>query len=125
MSSTYHLLCLSHDPAIRIDCDLSFEAVKALDDREHGALAEHQQCDLAAGRYSYPLIEAACFGSQLPGPTACLKRHNRPIWTDRNVLRLVVAATGTLPDDLLKPFRPCWPAERLARLRVELGIADA
>lgn len=124
MSSNYHVLCLSHDPALVIDHDFSYEGIKALDSRERDALAGHQQCDLAAGRYSYPMIEAGCFGRQMPGPTGCKGMHGPVLWTRSEVLRLMIAATGKVDGKLLDPFT-CWAPARLARLRAELGIVDA
>jgi hypothetical protein len=123
VSSAYYLLCLSHDPALVIDHNFGCDGIKALGDREHDFLAAHQECDLVAGRYSYPLIEAACFGRQLPGPTSCKGCHNAVDWTEAQVLRLLSAASGKVDMKLIEPFT-CWPPDRLAKLRRELGIGE-
>jgi hypothetical protein len=123
VSSNYHLLCLSHDPAIVIDCDFRLDEVEAVT-REHEAPAGHQDCDIVAGRFSCPLIEAGCFGRTLRGPSGCKGIHHRgPIWTDSNVLRLLHYAAPSVDQETLRPFvTGCWPLERLRRLRRELGI---
>jgi hypothetical protein len=126
VSSAYYLLCLSHDPALVLDHDFGCNGIKALSTREHDVhgehdvFARHPECDLVAGRYSYPLIEVGCFGRQLPGPTGCRGHHNAVDWTEATVLRLLSAASGKVDEKLIEPFT-CWPANRLAKLRCELG----
>jgi hypothetical protein len=128
VSSDYHLLCLSHDPAIAISYDLTLAEIEAAT-RDHEALLGHQGCDIMAGRFSYPLVEAGCFGRQMTGQSGCGGYHTHLIWTDRDWLRLLVAATdapAAVHGDVLDPFvSRCWPLERLRRLRRELGMATA
>lgn len=122
MSSDYYLLCLSHDPAIVISGDdLGLAVVTALRDREHPDLGRHRDCDIIAGRYSYPLIEVGCYGSQLPGWTACNLTHSILTWTDADWLRLLIASAGKVDDAVLRPFATrCWPLDRIRRLQTEL-----
>lgn len=116
MSSAYRLLCLSHDPALVIDIELDRDTVPADD---HPALEGHQGCDLAMGRFSYPLIEVGCLPYS-PGCKGCHRTTNR---TDSDWLRLLAAAT-TAPNsvsiEVLAPVTRCWPLERLRKLRNEL-----
>jgi hypothetical protein len=127
LSSAYHLLCLSHDPAIVVDYDFTYDGIKALASRDHEALRDHADCDIVAGRFSYPLIEVGCFGLNLGGRRDAKAYHRGIIWTDTDWLRLLHAARtppGVVGDDILRlnSFR-CWPPERLNRLRNELGLA--
>jgi hypothetical protein len=125
MSSTYHLLCLSHDPAIIIGHEFTFAEIKTVT-REHEALEEHPGCDIAAGRFSYPLIEVGCFGLTMTGTTGCKSYHSRLDWTDSDWLRLLQEATATsvVSAKTLAPLQRCWPAKRLRLLRGELGVPD-
>ena len=127
MSSTYHLLCLSHDPAIIIGGEFSLRGIETAA-RDHEALHGHQGCDIMAGRYSYPLIEAGCFGRQMTGPTGCRSVHSGLLWADADWLRLLAAAirapAGSVHLDVVDPFTSrCWTLDRLRRLHAELGIA--
>lgn len=118
MSSTYRLLCLSHDPAIWLDQEWhsgsggrEVSLAAALDPP-----AEHAGCDLVIGSYSYPLVEVCCPGRRL----GC--RHRDPSWVDARWLRLLHAARRVpdLTDECRRAETSCWPADRLARLRLEL-----
>lgn len=122
MSSTYYAYCLSHDPALTIGPELTLAEAKALDDRD--GLPGHEQCDIAIGRWSGALVEVACLGRQLPGPTGCKGHHARIDWADRDWLRLLAAGAPHIDADLIAPLttRGCWPLDRLTRLRDELGL---
>lgn len=52
MSSTYRRICLNHKPPLVLPDD-------EFRDRITGDLPheDHQECKMAAGRYSYPIIE--------------------------------------------------------------------
>jgi hypothetical protein len=121
VSSTYSAICLSHDPGIVLGPDLTYAEANSLNSRDR--LAGHETCDLVIGRYSYPLIEAACLGTQLPGPSGCNVHHSNVAWIDRDWLRLLAAAVPlpAIGKDLLQPLLRCWTPERLHRLRDELG----
>ena len=55
MSSTYRVLCLSHDPAIVAADD--YQRPETAEAAITEGIAEHAGCDLVIGRYSYPLVE--------------------------------------------------------------------
>lgn len=124
MSSTYYILCLSHDPAITVNDpghNTPAEAEEAIRDRASG----HEHCDLMIGRYSYPLVELGCPASR-DQPTNLRCTHGSTVWTDSEWLRLLAAAYQSSDPDVLKTATEgrhwCLPWERLRRLRVELGI---
>jgi hypothetical protein len=133
MSSDYFVLCLSHDPAIRIDIASRQrdEAIAAASDPAgHEDLDNHQHCDLVVGRYSWPLVEVGC----PPSPKQAERRHqgcyhpHNPTWLDAKWLRLLLAVTVDEHRDpetskAIERFHfGCWPPDRLARLRNELGV---
>lgn len=122
MSSSYYILCLSHDPAIQLADynrpELAVEAVAA-------GVDGHPHCDLAIGRYSYPLVEVGCPASRdQPAKLRCC--HSGPKWVDTDWLRLLAAGyqtTDPLVEATVKRVSAlCWPWRRLQRLHVELGI---
>ncbi len=124
MSSTYYVLCLSHDPAITVNdpgYNSAAEAEAAIRDRPSG----HEHCDLMIGRYSYPLVELGCPASR--DQTVKLGcTHGGIVWTDSKWLRLLAAAYQSGDPGVRKAMEEgrhwCLPWERLRRLRVELGI---
>lgn len=124
MSSDYHLLCLSHDPAIVIGNEFRRHEVEALT-RDTEALRDHPHCDVVIGRFSYPLIEVGCLGMTMSG-TRCKRLHRGVEWIDRDWLKLLLAATtppNAVDPAILQPFvHGCWPLERLRKLRGELGF---
>jgi hypothetical protein len=123
MSSTYRPICLSHDPALVIDREIRYDTIDQFNNRD--GLDGHQTCDIAIGRFSYPLIEVACLGRQLPGPTGCKTHHGGTEWVDADWLRLLHAARPTADSDLLRRHTfGCWPPERLHRLRNELALPE-
>jgi hypothetical protein len=122
VSSIYRPICLSHDPALILSRDLTYEEANTLTVRDD--LGDHQQCDLVIGRFSYPLIEVACLGRQLPGPTGCNGYHSGAEWIGSDWLRLLAAAAPTVSQDVLRPVTgKCWPLERLNRLRLDLRLS--
>jgi hypothetical protein len=125
VSSTYRLLCLSHDPAIVIDHDMALAEIEALSDRNDTRLAGHEFCDVLAGRFSYPLIEVGCLGIRLRPQAGCRGYHNGINWVDSDWLRLLLASRSVAPAEVLRPFiSRCWPLDRVSRLRVELGMTQ-
>jgi len=125
VSSTYSAFCLAHNPALQIGPDLTCDEANNLTSRDR--LGGHQDCDIVIGRFSYPLLEVACPGSQLPGPTGCKGSHRSIEWVDVTWLRLLAAAAPLVPADIHERItaRGCWPLDRLHRLRNELGITEA
>lgn len=119
MSSTYRVLCLSHDPAITTETDY-----RTPGDAEHAiatGIDGHTGCDLLIGRYSYPLIEAGCPPANHPRCS-----HNRTQWDDSSLLRLLATAYASTDETVRKTTEDshfqCWPRDRLWRLREELDI---
>jgi hypothetical protein len=127
MSSNYRAICTSHTPALVIDHDYTYDEANNLTTRD--SLGDHTDCDVVIGRYSYPLVEAACLGRQLPGPSGCKGYHAGPHWVDVAWLRLLTAATtapNTVDPALLRRISAhgCWTPERMTSLRGELGMPD-
>ena len=122
MSSTYYILCLSHDPAVLAGeygtPDLAVDAIKAGDHL-------HPGCDLMIERVSGGPVEIGCPPSETRdvGPRCY---HRGTEWTDVDWLRLLAASYQTqdpaVQAAVSKLRQHCWPWERLRRLRDELGI---
>lgn len=139
MSSAYHILCLSHDPAICLDGDQDYtpNALSALaaaagiasQDPHAGRpafveqLARHAHCDLLVGRYSSPLVDVACPGVRPHCPTG--HRHDSDTWTRAGWLRLLHAAHQRGDDVARLGLPSCWTKQRVLRLGRELGIEPA
>lgn len=127
MSSTYRILCLSHDPAITAGDD--YNSPEAAAAAIAAGVDEHPHCDLLIGRYSYPLIEVGCPPTTRParpGQRGCYA-HATTEWVDVAWLRILAAVhqsgneeTRALAGD---SHLSHWPWERLRRLRDELGFA--
>lgn len=126
MSSTYRVLCISHDPAIIVesielqsgaDGRLVLEGLLAARPRDE-RLEQHRHCELLGGRYSSPLVEVCC----PPRDTHPHSGH----WIDAEWLRLLAAAyvARSHPSiaEALKKIGRCWSEERVLRLRAELGV---
>lgn len=131
MSSTYHILCLSHDPALHITGlghNRPEEAEAAIRDDSDA----HGHCDLLIARYSGGLVELGCPPCYPPRPGArrCTT-HSRTEWVETEWLRLLAAAYQSDDEAVRRATEDrgfcCWSWERLRRLRAELGIelADA
>lgn len=122
MSSVYRVLCLSHDPAIEVSEHDRPEGAEAV---IRDGITEHEHCDLAIGRYSYPLVELGCPASRdQPANLRC--HHGATDWTDKAWLLLLAAAYQSTDPDMRQAitagYHHCLPWERLRRLRLELGI---
>ncbi len=125
MSSTYRILCLSHDPATTYG---EYRTPDAAEQAITIGITGHPNCDLLIGRYSYPLVEAGCPPTRnQPGAARCC--HGSTIWADADVLRLLAVAYQSADAAVRgasKRFEPqCWTPERLHRLRDELGITTS
>lgn len=126
MSSTYRILCLSHDPAVAAgsEWNTAAEAVeRASDPGRFGDMAEHVSCDLLVGRYSYPLVEVGCPPRE-KSATGCMHLHAQ--WVSVEWTRLLAASldaeAGPLRaavEELTQRCR-CWSRQRVERLRSEL-----
>ncbi|MFI6594957.1 hypothetical protein ACIBHX_01845 [Nonomuraea sp. NPDC050536] len=125
MSSTYRILCLSHDPALTFgEFDSPGEAEAAI----RSGIDEHPRCDLLIGRYSYPLVEVGC-PSSVGRDGATPDRHvvhSVTKWVDAVWLRILAAVhqSGTEQMRALtgESSLSCWQRDRLSRLRGELGL---
>ncbi|MFZ3473127.1 hypothetical protein ACODT3_10665 [Streptomyces sp. 4.24] len=125
MSSTYYILCLSHDPATTEGESYTFEEAEQ---RVTAGLETHPNCDLAISRSSGSIVEVACLTSKdRKADLHCY--HSGLIWADANWLRLLAAAhQSTDPavrDVATKRGHRCWPPERIQRLRLELDLPTA
>jgi hypothetical protein len=131
MSSTYRILCLSHDPALVLvgEWPSLDEALSAVASRTLNASSSnigHRDCDLVVGAYSYPLVRLWCPPCQSDQPRwGHTSYHpNKPIAVNAFWLRLLwhvdqQQASATLAKTLAG--RPgCWNPGRLTRLRCEL-----
>lgn len=128
MSSTYPILCLSHDPAI-IAHDPGYNRPEQAEEAIRAGVTGHAGCDLMIGRYSYPLVELGCPPSHnrtdmRPDAPRC--HHRDTEWTDKEWLQLLAAAyqsSDPAVQEAVKAGRhQCLSWERLRRLRVELDI---
>ena len=130
MSSIYDLLCISHDPAVRLNIDLPsgddgrvrVEAILAAHTAGTRPVEGHPRCDLVAGRYSYPLVEVYC---PPPGLGRTHVHHRGGGWFTVEALRVLQAARD-LPGAPLARYTEvpgCWSVLRLAALRTELGMS--
>jgi len=129
VSSTYRVLCLSHDPAIVAADD--FQRPETAEAAITEGIAEHAGCDLVIGRYSYPLVELGCPStrgrSTPPRPNGITCCHGRTVWVDRDWLWILAAAYQS-PDPGMRAAverghqRQCLPWERLKRMRNELDF---
>jgi hypothetical protein len=120
MSSSFYVLCMSHDPATQI-CELRQDS-----DMRNAltmGVVGHMKCDTVLMRVSGAPVEFGC-----PGIRNSQCRGHREIeWIDADVLRLLYyvrddqrIAVETLYHK--SAFR-CWTAgDRLNRLRFELAI---
>ncbi|MYR36378.1 hypothetical protein GTX14_04845 [Streptomyces sp. SID4944] len=125
MSSTYRVLCLSHDPAIIIDGD--WRRAEGAEEAVAAGVDGHPHCDLIIGRYSYPLVEVGCPPSRdHRAKVTCY--HNSTAWTESEWLRLLAAAYHSSDEavrTLAAKTSRCWAGERLHRLRAELDSDNA
>lgn len=121
MSSSYYVLCLSHDPAITVresaSPESAAEAIKA-------GVEGHSDCDLLIERVSGGPVEYGCppQGTRPAGPRCY---HRDVEWVDTEWLRLLGRAhesTDACIQDAVKQGRfYCWTRDRLHRLRHEIG----
>jgi hypothetical protein len=126
VSSTYHILCLSHDPALTVT-GLGRNRPEEAEAAVRDDTDSHANCDLLIARHSGALIELGC-PSTYPAREGAYRcgTHGRTEWVDVEWLRLLAAAYQS-DDEAVRDvaaergFR-CWPWERLRRLRVELDI---
>ena len=124
MSSTYHVLCLSHDPATLI---AEFGNPEDAQEAISKGFSEHPECDILISRVSGGPIEFGCPGDPKSWRNSHRKCfvHNNIKWVDKAWLRLLfyvqqnpsAEAKRLMSDTHLL----CWSPERVNRLRFELG----
>lgn len=124
MSSTYRILCLSHDPATEWG---EYSTPEAAEAAIADGLPEHPHCHLMIGRYSYPLVELGCPPSRhQPAKLSC--HHGGTEWTDSEWLRLLAAAYRSSDPAVQQAAKDgrhwCLPPAVLARLGAQLGISQ-
>ncbi len=132
MSSTYRVLCLSHDPAT-VAADGDWNRPEQAEEAIAAGVEGHEQCDLLIGRYSYPLVEVGC-------PASKDRRFKHPCvhggtqWVDVAWLALLAVAqqdpsSAEAPSALRVVAREagarCWSPERVRRLGPALGVTAA
>jgi hypothetical protein len=126
--STFRILCLNHDPAIRIAGDFTAHEVAVAAARNPEPYGEqlglHAGCDLLIGEYSYPLVEVCCPGHQGLGEDGH-DDHDQPRWIRTEWLHLIVMSYRVKPTDGLNVTiggaeSGCWTPQRIHRLRSEL-----
>jgi hypothetical protein len=136
VSSDYRILCLTHDPALRLGeedrwlrPEPAFAAVA--DPGSCDLTAAHTGCDLLVERHSGSLIEMACPPSKTPdartGPSHT-GWHRDPKWIGVEWLRLLWhasqlsgASEGLVAARSDAARSGCWPISRVDRLRYEIG----
>ncbi|MFE6412581.1 hypothetical protein ACFVOR_37240 [Streptomyces sp. NPDC057837] len=124
MSSSYYILCLSHDPATT-----AREARSAEDaaDVIRAGVDGHRDCDLLIERVSGGPVEYGCppQGTRAAGPPC---RHRDVEWADVDWLRLLgrahTSADAGVRDAVRKGRFFCWTPDRLHRLRQPLRNED-
>lgn len=130
MSSTYRVLCLSHDPAV-IAADGDWNRREMAEAAIAEGIEDHGNCDLMIGRYSYPLVSLGC-------PSSAPKRdghagrccHRDTLWIDSAWLRLLLVAQREAMQGVIRVAADaagsrCWTPARLERLRNELNLPEA
>lgn len=126
MSSTFYVVCLSHDPAlVSSEYSRAEGAEAAVKDGSSG----HTDCDRMIVRVSGGPIEVGCPGHGLPGEArrrhGCPSLHRDTEWIGVGWLHVLAHArlAGALPDLVARHHDlRCWTEQRLWRLREELGL---
>ncbi|MFI7096759.1 hypothetical protein [Streptomyces lydicus] len=123
MSSTYYILCVSHDPATTVTECPSPEAAEA---QIGSGIDGHYDCDLMIERVSGGPVEIGCPPTKT-GSTHAHCHHADTEWVDVEWLRLLGGAYNStdprLADAVQKGRFFCWTPQRLHRLRHSLGNA--
>lgn len=118
MSSTYYLLCMSHDPATVITELGDPETLPTPDNIRES----HPNCDLVVTRVSGAPVEFGCLGRDQGG--SC-RGHSGIEWVGAEWLRLLIVAQDARTEDIRKIRSQgslrCWDFGRLYRLRYQLG----
>lgn len=126
MSSNYHAICLSHDPALIL-------GGLADGSRDHAAALaygrqEHPRCVLLIGRWSGGLVGVCCPGQaayppEHPAPPTHSGWHRDDQWIEASWLRLLALSDETMRAKAGRT--DCWTYDTARRLWVVLGLAEA
>jgi hypothetical protein len=124
MSSSYYVLCLSHDPATTArECsspEAAADAIKA-------GIEAHRDCDLLIERVSGAPVEYGC----PPSITRAAGQrcyHRDVAWVDTEWLRLLGRAHESTDPRIQEAVAQgrfhCWTRDRVHRLRHQIGTAE-
>lgn len=115
MSSTYRLICLSHDPGIELGTEWQSgaggrnTAIGALLTRTGSdEITAHARCDMVIGCYSYPL-----------GEVGYVANGEHVEWIGVQWVTALAIALDASPGLRLPSG---WTVERVQRLRPHLGL---
>ncbi|MFF2852699.1 hypothetical protein ACFVT5_41360 [Streptomyces sp. NPDC058001] len=116
MSSTYYVLCLSHDPATTAG---EYRTPEKAADAIKAGIEGHPACDLLVEHVSGGPVEIGCPPHYY---------HRDVEWVDVEWLRLLARAYGSTDPGVLDAVRKgrftCWSRDRLHRLRYPLGTDE-
>lgn len=122
MSSSYQVLCLSHDPATiisELDRDDDMRETLVM------GISGHEQCDLLMMRTSGAPVEFGCPGIK---NNQCRHGHREMEWADADVVRLLYYVVDDPRDAVQGLFNrytfKCWTKDRLHRLRYRMGVIE-
>ncbi|MEU1275293.1 hypothetical protein [Streptomyces sp. NPDC005799] len=129
MSSTFHIACLSHDPAVSVT-DLGYNSAGEAEAQIRSGVEGHPNCDLLIIRWSGAPVEVGCPGHDRAAGTRppahwCRISHSHTKWVHTTWLRVLVHARlgAGLPDKIANHFDvACWTEQRVWRLREEIGL---
>jgi hypothetical protein len=124
VSSTYYVLCLSHDPATTAREYSSPEAAAGV---IKAGIEGHTGCDMLIERVSGGPVEYGC----PPHPTRAAgpRCYHRDVeWVDTEWLRLLGRAHESTDPRIQEAVKQgrfyCWTGDRLHRLRHHNGNAE-
>lgn len=126
MSSSYHVLCLSHDPAM-----VAVSECRGAEGAERliaAGIEGHEHCDLVIMAMSGGPSEFGCPPvTGRAGQRSCNYHVHSTNWADVDWLHVLHIAYGAADPDQLQRRRPtlrCWPPERIHRLRYYLDVVE-
>jgi len=129
VSSTFHIACLSHDPACQVT-DLGYDSAGEAEARIRSGIEGHPNCDLLIIRWSGGPVEIGCPGhdrraTTRPPANWCRIPHSHTKWVRTTWLRVLAHARlgGGLPEKVPNDSDvSCWTEQRVWRLREEIGL---
>jgi len=131
VSSTFHIACLSHDPACQVT-DLGYDSSGEAEARIRSGIEGHPNCDLLIIRWSGGPVEIGCPGHERRATTRppanwcwCRIPHSHTKWASTTWLRVLAHArlAHALPEKLAPHSDlSCWTEQRVWRLREEISL---